>query len=278
MFDQPFTYATGKDALVITLAYPEAGFDTPMSDLGSQMGNSFVMGLGRKDRRWWGCETGTEARRRMTHGWDEGMDLLHGVLGQIGLPELPKRRRTRWGLDGEPDTERVLFLDPEPFREKAKALAPLVKITVDVGGNCNVSADELKWSGGVAVSLSEQLELAGFNTEIIAMEAAIGKFNPGPRISYTLLRLKAADEPANFPVLVGNLFTTAAFRVAMWRSWFNVPYMPTWGLGSHYSIPEEMRGDIHVGDNVRSLEGARKFLDELPSLKRQDLKNYLTRR
>lgn len=279
MFDHPQVMRQQGDIWLNILASPSAGLASQPHEINKDKWNRHkdsMLGKGPTSD-WWGAPTGLIAEERMLKGWPEGVDKVRQTLSVLNIPSIPKRRKARYGLNGELEVDRVLFHDPEPFRYHNKTLAPLVKITVDIGGNGHTGANSLRWSGGCAVILSDMLEQAGFSTEIIGMAHCASMYErPGPPTELTMMKLKDAQAPLNISILAGTIFTAAGFRIAMWRSWHAAPFSIAYGYGHHINTPASVHGDIHIPDSIRTEAAAKKFLAELPTCRRTDLRDFLT--
>lgn len=281
MWDTPVVYKqVGEDA-IIELAHSTAGLDLPPTTDGNkalnERNNNMLEG---GNANWYGCP-GKVALKRLKEGWPEGVKEMQDNLRQVEVPHIPRRKRTRFGWDGEVDVERVLFNEPEPFRSHSRIMAPVVRLTVDVGANGGTSGGTLKWRGTVALAIADALSQAGFSVEIVVMERAMDMWHgagkgKGPQGStYTILKLKDAQAPLNLPLLAGGIMTAAIFRITMWRSWYRGPWSLNSSHGRWYPMGEQMMGDIHIDHTVSNLETAKKFLAELPTCKKADLKAFI---
>lgn len=279
MWDKPVTHRVMGDVMFTEVAYPTAGFDVPIHPLNVEMNATLKQEMysGTNKTKWLGSPTGEIAMERMVKGWPEGIEDIRLTLGSMGIVDVPKRRTRRWGMNGEPDVARVLFFDPEPFVEIRQVAAQLVKVTVDLSTSCYYHSDTLKWRGAPAIVITEALEQAGFRVELVATQFAGNVFtgNKAPRFGATFMKMKGADEPANFPVLAGGLWTAAAFRIGMFQAEDSAPFRVDYGRGYPSEMPDEFKGDIHIPANIHTEAEARQFLEELPTLKRADLRAFL---
>lgn len=281
MWDKPVTHKIMGSVMVTEVAYPMAGFDVPVHPLNAEMNEGLKRELAEYgDRRfWYGAPSGAIAMERMVKGWPEGLAEIRETLGTMGIVDVPKRRTRRWGMNGEPDVARVLFYDPEPFSEIRQISAQLVKVTVDLTTSCFYHSDTLKWRGAPAIVITEALEEAGFRVELVATQFCSGMFSHGakgaPKFAVMFMKMKGADEPANFPVLAGGLWTAAAFRIGMFQAEDSCPFPIAGGRGFPSEMPDEFKGDVHIPANIHTEAEARRFLEELPTLKRADLRAFL---
>lgn len=277
MWDKPAVFKQIGDDAIIELAHSTAGLNLPPTEQNRGLNMMNDEKLATSSSGWYGCP-GHVALRRLKEGWPEGAEKMRSNLNLLEIPAIPRRRRARFGWDGEIDVERVLFNEPEPFRQHSKIMAPVVRLTVDVGANGGTSGGTLEWRGTVALAIADTLTQAGFSVEIIIMERAQYMWtNAGdPKgDTYTLLKLKDAQAPLNLPLLAGAIMTAAAFRITMWRSWYRSPWKLATRHGRWVPMTPNMMGDIHVDHTVWDLESSKKFLAELPTCKKADLKNFI---
>ena len=115
------------------------------------------------------------------------------------------------------DLERVLASDSHPWGrwESGKRLkdgTKIVSLYISVGGNCNLSAEQMAWSPVAGVIMADILEKAGYRVEIWGVWAT----SNGDGIHRALrFSLKHADQPldlnaltrcCNSPVIRGVIF------------------------------------------------------------------------
>jgi len=278
MWDQPVVFKKVGDDAIIELSNSTAALDLPPRGPGNTALNTRdTHRLNSMDHTsWYGCP-GKVALARLKEGWPEGVDEMRNCVRMLDVPAIPRRRRARFGWDGEIDVERVLFNEPEPFRQHAKIMAPVVRLTVDVGANGGTSGGALKWRGTVSLAIADALTQAGFSVEIIVMENAryMWDGNAPKGDTYTILKLKDAQAPLNLPLLAGAIMTAAVFRITMWRSWYRAPWDLNGSHGMWVPLSEHMKGDIHVDHTVHDLATSQKFLAEMPTCKKADLKQFI---
>jgi len=277
VWDTPVVFKKVGDDAIVELSSSTAGLELPPVGSGNTALNA------RNDRQlnsdesyWYGC-TGKEAMVRLKEGWPGGVAEMQRCMTLLEIPAVPRRRRARFGWDGEIDVERVLFNEPEPFRQHSKVMAPVVRLTVDVGANGGTSGDALKWRGTVALCIADALTQAGFSVEIVVMERANYMWHkPGPQAdTYTILKLKDAQAPLNLPLLAGAIMTASVFRITMWRSWYRALWTLHSSHGCWIPMSEHMKGDIHVDHSVYDLHTSQAFLKDLPTCKKADLKQFI---
>lgn len=277
MWDTPVVFKkVGNDA-VVELAHSTAGLDLPPVGSGNTALNEHNNRLlNTEESYWYGCP-GKVAMRRLKEGWPEGAQEMRENLRYLEVPAIPRRRRARFGWDGEVDVERVLFNEPEPFRQHAKIMAPVVRLTVDVGANGGTGGDSLKWRGTTALAIADALTQAGFSVEIVVMERAQFMWHKGgPQgDTYTILKLKDAQAPLNLPLLAGAIMGGAVFRITMWRSWYRAPWSLHSSHGKWVHMSDHMKGDVHVDEHCWDAASSKKFLAELPTCKNADLKKFI---
>ena len=107
--------------------------------------------------------------------WGEGIDTIQQMIDEIKNETMPKpksrKRRGAWSSDEgeELDLDRLQLGKPywrTTQRESASG-AQEVTILVQVGGNCGTSSLDLLWQGAAAIAVSEILEDAGFQVQLL---------------------------------------------------------------------------------------------------------------
>lgn len=262
--------------LVMEMSHPTAAWDVGPHKLNAAMDAAWMARINEPGKQsWLGAPTHQVAFERMRFGWPEGVKDALSAFHMLDLPIVPKRRRIRYGMDGEPDVQRVQDMDPEPFRRHSKIVAPIVRLTLDFDACGYQSASDLKWKGAIATALSDALTSAGFSVEISCLNSSRWMFEDDDPPYYTVvMRVKNADDPINLPNIAGVLCSAAGFRVGIWRAYHCAPFKMA-GYGCVADTPAELHGDIHIPLRITTEEAAQKFLEELPTLKRADLRAFL---
>lgn len=199
-----------------------------------------------KSVRWFGVSGGgLGVERAVRDGWPEGRELIERSIERVDLPRLRSVRRTRVQADtgDHLDTQRVYAGDLDrAWTTTRRAMgdatrSPLTSILVNVGGNCDLEADELFWRGAVAVRACDALELSSRRTEVIAYCLSRG-CSEGPRATTVLLtvRVKAFEDPVNLDQLASVTALAGFFRWYGFKGWCAIPERVTPNLG--YSIQD----------------------------------------
>jgi len=127
-------------------------------------------------RRWYGVSSLDEVKRILREGYPEGAAMVDKVYDAIA-PKLPRaidyrRQRVRADQGDSLDIHAVnrgaLDRAWETVKRRARVGTGLIRIAVDICGNCDVSAELLKWRGIAALALSRAMTKAGYSVEIVA--------------------------------------------------------------------------------------------------------------
>ncbi len=195
-----------------------------------------------------------EALEKIHHkGWAKGaekaMALADGLLDNVAQPK-GIRRKIRWGDDGDEfDKERLLdgHLD-SCWRTSTRQYAvatPIINIAVGWGGNCNMSHDELFWSGASALALCRVLENAGYQTSLTAICA--NDIHSEDMHIALCCRVKQAGEYLRPDAVASIICLGATFRTYLFAAYVASPFrMPT-GLGHNCRVDRVIPAAIESG-------------------------------
>jgi hypothetical protein len=195
---------------------------------------------------YWGHVTDNQHLSQLVlEGWQEGTDevaeLAERVLDLIPRPAT-RKRRVAWGEEGSYlCPERLLEGDLDrcwrTFRQERKQGHRVLTVDVDVGQNCHLSADSLKWSGIAAVALTDALERAGYRVELYATSACRSN-TPGGGVAVTRMLAKGASQPLNVALLAALVALPATFRWYHVMSWLAHPVSIGAGYGQSVALQE----------------------------------------
>ncbi len=147
-------------------------------------------------------------------------------------------------------------------RAKPKA----VRIVVTVGGNCNIDANDLLWSGAVALIVAAQAEEAGNPVEIHGVSnMVVGHGFDQPLVQAVIV--KEAHESLIPDLLASVIASPRVFRLAFFAHMERVPVaMPS--HGSHRELRPQDLEALGISDAivVRSCYSREKALEELARL------------
>jgi hypothetical protein len=130
----------------------------------------------RRPGDWYGVPTLTELKRIMREGFPKGaadVDRLYDAMSGA-LPRAVDFRRQRVrsdqgdSLDIHAVNRGALDRAWETVKRRARAGTGLIRVVVDVGGNCSVAASALRWRGVAALTLCRIMAKAGYSVEIVA--------------------------------------------------------------------------------------------------------------
>jgi hypothetical protein len=88
----------------------------------------------------------------------------------------------------------------------------LIRIVVDICGNADMSADQLKWRGLAALALSRAMTKAGYSVEIVAGQAGGGGFNRREEIGVVTTTIKPRYANVDTATLASAVVMTGFFR------------------------------------------------------------------
>lgn len=204
---------------------------------------------------WYGEEVNSlsDAEKLVAEGWREGADkalaMVEEVYANCKLPE-PKdvRRQQVWADDGDDlDYDRLMSGEIETMwrttKSNGKGFNPHATLMVSWGGNANISAEALFWSGAVAIILSDLLEDSGYRTEIVG---GMGGFHRATK-QYTIssVCVKELNEPLRTDAVAGALCSAGVFRTVGFKAILAADTEIDSSLGSNVSLEKMPAGLIH---------------------------------
>ena len=193
--------------------------------------------------------------------WPEGRDLVEQCRRDIpALPALKSIRRVNaWREDGDEfDRDRLDAGLDDCWHTKVRGVRPgstILKLTCEIGGLADKRAEQLAWSGALAVAICDTAEAAGYRVEIEAIHRSSGCFTNGD-YSLKVIRVKAADEPIVLDRVCMALACPAFFRWFVMGSStnFHKSLNVAKGFGSTADCPHDLHGDLHIGHCYDSWE------------------------
>lgn len=202
---------------------------TPSVNPESESVRKEALSFGIRRASWLGIPRSMDfpqLREFWSTGWPEGAARIRESMGKVAVPALTSvRRRQRWSDAGdELSRDRLMAGDLDrAWRTTARVnlTAPrIVRVVVDVAGNCNVSADELFWRGAAGASLSEALTAAGYSVEIVAASVGVGTSNQGENV-FTATIVKQANSPLNLTAVAATTASAGFFRTVLFSLYVN---------------------------------------------------------
>lgn len=235
---------------------------------------------GNKD--WYGIKAETkpsEVIQAIIKGHKPGLDLIEKVRGEIGefIPHPPdiRRKKARGSQGDSLDIHSVLngkldraweTMRTSPALFSGTSRSNHIKIVVQVGGNCNVSASQLAYGGAYASLLGDNFASSGYSVEVIAIDTVSGLCSE-IELFYTETVIIGPGEPFDLELLANTISLPGFFRVLLFESMLTVPYRVTSGLGRYTStIPKEYKDPYtiiidcnlnHTKEQVESYEKKR---------------------
>lgn len=177
---------------------------------------------------WYGVPTLADVKRCLREGYPEGaakVDALYDVVA----PTLPRavdfrRQRVRGeqgdALDIHAVNRGALDKAWETVRRKARAGTGLIRIAVDIAGNCIVNAENLQWRGVAALALSRAMSKAGYSVEVVAGQAGVGMFGYSGRGVHgvTTVTVKPRNAAVDTATLAATVCLPGFFRYSGFAS------------------------------------------------------------
>lgn len=195
---------------------------------------------------YWGeVDSNADLSKLLEQGWQDGAKLVAELAEEV-LNAVPRpagaRRKVRWQDTGdELDMMRAYRggLDTAwRATPRQRDRAPrVISLTVDVGQNCHVGAEQLQWAGIAAAALTDALEDSGYRVELHAACAAKSNV-PGNGVALTRILAKRAGEPLNREVLAALVALPATFRWYGIMSWLAHPQDIGAGYGQSVHLAE----------------------------------------
>lgn len=187
-------------------------------------------------------------------GVPEDVKKLEGLAEKVRnlLPPLGfGRRKRRFGREGdELDIDRWLDGKEEPwvdYNRSGQKPSPYITLVGQFGGNCNITPEQMFWTGSAAAALTDALENVGFRVRLIAANKNNqgsgdvemkdgGRKHFDDRVALRVIELKGYDEPLRlgpvaFAVCHAGFFRTIGFGMIL-----NSNIHTQSGLGSSRSL------------------------------------------
>jgi hypothetical protein len=225
---------------------------------------------------WLGIEGGAPAvLAALTAGYPEGERAIRSFHDQIKA-ELPRavghhRSRVKGAFGDELDVHtmyRGAFDKAWTSTHRLiKKGTGILRLVIDIAGNANVSADQLRWRGIAGLSLAEVMSKAGYSVEIVAAFAIQGYFeNKGYEKMYFACTIKARGTQPDYGLLAATVALPGFFRTlgfcSITRSSDNQNKRVDLGLGNYLDVS----GVLPVPDKVTQLMVPNTCIDHASSV------------
>lgn len=167
-------------------------------------------------RRFYG-ESWAVMENRLIHGWPEGAGEVRKLAARLRVHDpLNVRRRPAWRSEGNDlNIDRALRGDWDiAWRgvERAPGLdTNVLRIIVAGAYDCDVLPEQGRWNGVAALALTDVLEQAGWNIELLSVYMGESTEHPNQQ-SGVVLTVKEAGEPCNLTLLAGILGHITFYR------------------------------------------------------------------
>lgn len=218
-------------------------------------------------RQWYGMDTNNpgDVIDAIHHGYRPGLDSIRECSGQFGTFAIKsvKRRRIRGDQGDDLDIARVYsgHLDSAWSRTRRESngfvYGKEVKIVVDIGANCHVKADRMKWRGAYAAALADAYVQAGYRVELYAYWCLQKLDRDGTVSAEFILKICDSAEPFDLEKLANTICFPGFFRTLGFESILTVPAKIDDRLGGHNPIIPSTLADAIVVKEIWSLEEAK---------------------
>jgi hypothetical protein len=179
-----------------------------------------VDGRERMGFEWYGVDGLPEVKRILREGYPEGAALVDRLY-ERAQPTLPRaldfrRKLVRSDQGDSLDIHAVnrgaLDRAWSTVKRRAALGTGLIRIVVDICGNADMSAEQLKWRGLAALALSRAMTKAGYSVEIVAGQAGGGGFNRRKEIGVVTTTIKPRYANVDTATLASAVVMTGFFR------------------------------------------------------------------
>jgi hypothetical protein len=203
----------------------------PNADLREQ-----IYGDHRPD--WFGLPSINAVRAAVTEGWPDGVARVRAAFGQLVAPRPRsiRRRIVRADFGNEFDIHSALRgrLDTAwtlPKRQQTNASANVTLVS-SIAANADIASVAMFWRGAGVVTVADALTAAGYNVQIIAIEAATDCY-PGCKIKNRADSwiLKSFQAPLDLPAIASGLCLSGMLRYYAFMARLNEPMRGRQGLG-----------------------------------------------
>lgn len=134
-----------------------------------------------------------------------------------------------------------------------------ITIAVDVGGNCNLNANQMKWRGVYASVLADSYAMAGYAVELYAYAYGLKVNDARTNTLQTIVKILDTSEPFDIEKLANTICFPGFFRTLIFEDILTIPELSDSGLGicSDGKIPSSLKDAIIV-KNMYSLEDVKR--------------------
>ncbi|MFN3886121.1 MAG: hypothetical protein ACK4MG_04110 [Aquabacterium sp.] len=207
---------------------------------------------------WLGAPDLTVLEQRIREGWPEGAAMIAGLAASELPDPVSIKRRREWADQGdELDIHRVYAgkLDSAWSRMgKRESRAPRrITLMCDLSCPWFQKADALAWRGVAALKLSDALEEAGYQVQILAVNCAVGvdsqEEQPGHEAVAAIVPVKHYDAPLDLSSLASVLVAPGFKRRYLHRWHFASEDRPqSRSLGGHGEILADWLHQLVISD------------------------------
>lgn len=198
---------------------------------------------------WYGgLKNKSEAISIIRDGWPDGVKRIRELKTSIetSIPKFQRpMRKGNWSNDGsEVNIDRAMAGNWDNAWRSTKKInvagsRQFINITVCWGGNCNLSAEELFWTGASATTICDALESMGHRCKITAIHMGEHYNRDGGNYKSALrINIKEYNEPLRINSVAGILCHAGIFRTLGFHAILQHDFDVGYGLGRSLQFDE----------------------------------------
>ena len=209
------------DSIAAMAADLTAPFTGPKAEANQCLSRRHTIGANR-GASWYGVDVTSDELRHMATvtGYPNGGDIMRGFHEQVAarLPRALGFMRTKRKGDQGDELDYHAMLRGASDRAWTKAARTIksgsgvLRLCVDVAGNCSQSADALCWRGIAGASLTEVMHKAGYSVEIQAVLATASPDTEKSINTYTSVVVKSRKSVVDFDQLAATIGLPGFYR------------------------------------------------------------------
>lgn len=177
------------------------------------------------DKRWSGTTNMEEALSLAKNGWKEGMEQVERTRERTLARNPVRPQAIRYGITGTtPNVPRAIA--GNIFNMKAPDLhkstrRPVITLVSNMAANCGVPAEQISNRAAVVAAIVDQIETAGYATEVLATSTSQGSMWGGKKgfSSCVTVCVKQSDQYADVNRLAFALGHVSMFRRMAFADW-----------------------------------------------------------
>lgn len=213
--------------------------------------------------KWYGTDNMEQAVQLAQTGWEEGVLKVEALQKNILVRHPLQLKPVQYGIAGAyPNVARAIAGDPFNMRipDLAKASKrPVLTLLSDIGTNCGGKAEALLNRAAVVAALVDQIEAAGYSTEVVAF-AGVYSWADSTKVRI-YVQVKNSNQPVDIARLAFGLGHPGMFRRLSFAEFGHDSFTEGLGdrLGSHMDHGKTASDKVFI---VPPIQGTNKFNTE----------------